>query len=252
MVWSFGAILILLLFLTWEGNAFLTPLVPHKQYHTALCTSRINNNLQQPNDDGVSSSSSSSSSSQRRRLLFQTAGVLSTAPIVLQANAEPSIVSSIQGPVQDIIAPGHWLGQLFGLNSKTVQWNFDASPEMVSKTLVDVLDRLTPEQRSRLFMPNFDITRADSSKVHVRTWTKNEWLDSMDVVFQKSDGGSCVAKASFYATGFLPTSIPGAPIINIGFAWFPFASSGPRGEMLQDFRLRVIQGLVSRRLQEAS
>jgi hypothetical protein len=192
----------------------------------------------------------------RRRFFFQAAGALSTAPMgkVMAANASPSIISSVQGPIQDLIAPGHWLGQLVGINSKTVQWSFkNASADEVSTALVKVLNDLTPERRSKLYIPVFDITRADSTKVHVRTWTKNEWLDSLDVSFkpnQTNDGG-CVATASFYATGFLPTSIPGAPIINVAFAWVPFASPGPRGEMmLQDFRLRALESLVSKQLQE--
>mmetsp|Transcript_19205 Transcript_19205/g.24720 ORF Transcript_19205/g.24720 Transcript_19205/m.24720 type:complete len:266 (-) Transcript_19205:113-910(-) len=196
---------------------------------------------------------SESDSNNRRRFLSQTFGALSSISVVQAASANPSIISSIQGPIQDIIAPGHWIGQLVGLNSKTYQWTFpDASPEQVSKALVDVLQDLTPEQKSKLYIPNFDITRADSNNVHVRTWTKNEWLDSLDVSLttKASSPSTTVAKASFYATGFLPTSIPGAPLINIGMAWMPFASPGPRGEMLQDFRLRVLESFVAKRLQQ--
>jgi hypothetical protein len=92
---------------------------------------------------------------------------------------------------------------------------------------VGVLDELTPERKEKLYIPNFDITQADASKVHdVRTWTKNEWLDSLDLSLREENNG-CVAKSSFYATGFLPTSIPEAPLVNIGImAWFPFASPG--------------------------
>jgi hypothetical protein len=240
------AVFVILLFLACDGNAFFVSPVSERSNHVVLKSA--GNNEQQSNEEDMISRRSS----RRRQFLFQAAGALSTAPVILAANANPSIISSIQGPVQDIIAPGHWLGQLFGINSKTVQWTFkNASPEKVSKALVDVLEDLTPDQRSKLCIPNFSITRADSSNVHVRTWTKNEWLDSMDVSLKtSSDGVGCIAKASFYATGFLPTSIPGAPIINIEFAWFPFASPGPRGEMLQDFRLRALESLVSRRLQE--
>ena len=189
----------------------------------------------------------------RRRWLIQTAGFLSTAPVVASANADPSIISAIQGPVQDVIAPGHWLGQLFGINSKTMLWKFpNTTPETASQALVDVLTTMSTEQRSQLYIPNFDITKADASKVHVRTWTKNEWLDSLDVNFSAKEDGSCIAKASFYATGFLPTSIPGAPLVNIGFAWFPFASPGPGGQMLQDYRLRVLERLVKTKLQESA
>ena len=38
---------------------------------------------------------------------------------------------SIQGPVQDVVSPGHWLGQFIGINSKSEEWQFDASPKEV-------------------------------------------------------------------------------------------------------------------------
>ena len=54
--------------------------------------------------------------------------------------------------------------------------------------------------------------------------------------------------ASFYATGFFPTSLPLAPLLNVGMAWLPFASPGPRNEMLQEFRLRALKGLLDKKL----
>ena len=142
------------------------------------------------------------------------------------ANADPSFVSSLQGPIQDALAPGHWIGQFIGINSKTETWEFPARPAEVSAALVDVLNELTPERRSKLLIPEFTIARADANKVHVITWTKAEWLDSFDVRLETRRGGGCVARASFYATGFVPTSIPLAPLINVGLAWIPFGSPG--------------------------
>ena len=224
------------------------------------------------------------------------------------ARASPSFVSSLQGPAQDMIAPGHWLGQFFGLNSRSETWTFERNSPAevgsgsnidhlwitddecalpltlkdgtdhhppttriivhvvfeVSAALVAVLNELTPERREKLLMPEFGVTRADAAVVHVRTWTKAEWLDVLDVRLEAprsggggssggsggGSGGGCVATASFYATGFLPTSIPLSPVANVAMAWLPFASPGPRGEMLQEFRLRAIKGLVAKKLQE--
>ena len=241
--------------------------------------------------------------------------------LVPAANAEPSAISSLQGSLQDAIAPGHWIGQFVGINSKTERWEFAGSnPQKVSAALVDVLNELTPERRTKLLIPEFRISQADSSKVHVLTWTKNEWLDSLDVRLEARSGAPAVNRAwalcvlsfawypysqrlrdrslvaqaadaspprgthhriptrkdprlsphsevatsdrgsaegrpfeshasgSFYATGFLPTSIPLAPLANVALAWIPFGSPGPRGQMLQDFRLRAVQGLLVRKL----
>lgn len=196
-----------------------------------------------------------SGDSSRRQFFQKTTAGLATASTLLligapqTANADPSLVSSLQGPLQDAIAPGHWIGQFIGINSKQVTWDFsDTTPERVSAALVDVLNNLNRDERARLLIPEFTIAKADASKVHVRTWTKNEWLDSLDVTFRASGGSGCKAQASFYATGFLPTSVPGAPLANIAVAWFPFASPGPRGQMLQDYRLNRLEGLVRDRL----
>jgi hypothetical protein len=195
----------------------------------------------------------STSASSRRQWLASTAGIVTVAATTsVAANANPSIVSKVQGPIQDIIAPGHWIGQFVGLNSRKETWDFpNNTPEEVSKAMVDVLEGLTPERRAKLIMPEFEIKIANDKKIHVLTWTKLEWLDTLDVTLAPtSSKDGCVAIASFYATGFLPTNIPLAPLLNVAMAWFPFASPGPRGEMLQDFRLRAIKGLVTKKLQE--
>lgn len=188
-----------------------------------------------------------SSSSSRRKFFSQMAGVASAAAPIAVANAEPSKISQLQSSFQDGIAPGHWIGGLLPLNSQAVNWKFPGkTPEEVSSALVSVLNALTDDRKARLYMPNFEITTATPQNVHVLTWTKKEWLDSLDVSLTQN-GSTTVAKASFYATGFLPTSIPLAPILNIALFFIPFASPGP-GEMLQTFRLRALEGILRKEL----
>jgi len=57
----------------------------------------------------------------------------------------------------------------------------DSSPEIVAAAFVEVLEELTEEEKTRLLIPNFDIVEKSASRVHVRTWTKIEWLDSLGV-----------------------------------------------------------------------
>ena len=180
-----------------------------------------------------------------RRALLAGAPALVTLPGA--AVADPSLLSTVQGPLQDAVAPGHWLGQFFGLNSRTERWEFAGSPAEVSAALIAVLDELTPERRAKLLIPEFRVARADAGGVHVLTWTKAEWLDSLDVRLEPRRAGTA-ATASFYATGFFPTSLPLAPLLNVGVAWLPFASPGPRNEMLQAFRLRALKGLLDKKL----
>lgn len=225
------------------------------------------------NNDHSSSVSSPSSSSSRRNFLTQVActgaaavsSFVSTAAVVHAAdnhsnNVSPSLLSSIQGPIQDLIAPGHWIGQFLGLNSKTVTWGFTnnqqhITPSDIVSATVDVWNSLGVEKRSQLCIPYYQITKANeqSGRVHIQTWTKNEWLDSFDLTVLKpttNDSKTTTVKASFYATGFLPTSIPGAPLINIGFFFFPFASPGPRGTMLQEFRLNTLENMIRQKVNE--
>jgi len=202
------------------------------------------------------------STTSRRQWLTSAAGIFTVAVASSAVHAETSLVSKIQGPIQDSIAPGHWVGQFLGLNSKKETWDFAANtPEEVSRAIVDVLNELSPDRKNKLYMPEFKIQTANNKKIHVLTWTRLEWLDTLDVTLVPipSKGGAgtgdgngvgCVAKASFFATGFLPTNIPLAPLVNIAMAWFPFASPGPRGEMLQEFRLRALRGLVTKKLEE--
>ena len=98
-----------------------------------------------------------------------------------------------------------------------------------------------------MLIPELRVARADANHVHVLTWTKAEWLDSLDVRLENRGAGTA-ATASFYATGFFPTSVPLAPLLNVGMAWLPFASPGPRNEMLQEFRLRALKGLLDKKL----
>merc|ERR1711966_235471 len=110
-------------------------------------------------------------------------------------------------------------------------------PEKISTAVVTALRELSPAERTRLLVPNFEIARQDNEKVHVRAWTKSEWLDVLDVRLKRTDSGGTEAYVSFYATGFLPTSIPGAPLINTVLFFMPFASPGGRGGFLQNFRI---------------
>jgi len=165
--------------------------------------------------------------------------------------ANPSKLSKLQGPLQDALAPGHWLGRFLNLNSRAVTWEFsNKNAQQVSTAIKDVFENLSQDQREKLFIPEFTIVEADAQKgVHIRAWTKKEWLDAFDVKFVSSNNGKgCTAKTKFYATGFLPTSIPGAPIINVGLAFFPFVSPGPNGKLLQDFRLEKLEELIRSRL----
>eukprot|EP00282_Hemiselmis_andersenii_P009145 CAMPEP_0114167650 /NCGR_PEP_ID=MMETSP0043_2-20121206/32540_1 /TAXON_ID=464988 /ORGANISM="Hemiselmis andersenii, Strain CCMP644" /LENGTH=203 /DNA_ID=CAMNT_0001264843 /DNA_START=134 /DNA_END=745 /DNA_ORIENTATION=- len=160
----------------------------------------------------------------------------------------PSGLSQAQGGIQALINPGHWIGQFIGINSHGESWDFDASPEEVSAAFVKALKNITPEQRKALVFTNLDIAEASAEKLKVLTWTKLEWLDVLDVAFKPLAEGGCTATVNIYATGFFPTSIPGAPILNTLLFFFPFASPSPSGGMLQNNRCNILYKMVKSNL----
>jgi len=188
-------------------------------------------------------------SSSRRNILKVAGGALFALPVAANAEyGELSSISKVQGPIQDIIQPGHWIGQFIGVNSHSETWQFSQSPEKVSAALVATLEQLSPGERKRLLIPNFEIRQKDATRVHVLTWTKSEWLDALDVGLEATPAGGTKAKVSFYATGFFPTSIPLAPLLNTALFFFPFASPGGKGGLLQNFRIDELEAMVSKRL----
>ena len=55
---------------------------------------------------------------------------------------------SIQGSVQDVVSPGHWLGQFIGITSKSEEWQFDASPKEVCMNSLHQCDFVTTKKVS--------------------------------------------------------------------------------------------------------
>ena len=111
----------------------------------------------------------------RRRAFKQAAAVL-FAGFPLAASAAPSSISAMQAPLQDRLSPGHWFGQLLGVNSHQETWRFEeSSKEEVAEALVEVFGELSEKQKARLLIPNFEITEQTPDHVHVLTWTKIEW-----------------------------------------------------------------------------
>ena len=93
--------------------------------------------------------SRSKGSIQTRRNLLLLGGAITLAPAA--AKAELSQISSLQGPIQDLISPGHWIGQvpilLFSRNSMFV-FVFDTFKYPLSEFHIDVTaDRYQLTQR---------------------------------------------------------------------------------------------------------
>jgi hypothetical protein len=83
------------------------------------------------------------------------------------------------------------------------------------------------------------LTAVPSASVLSRAWNQSgyKYLYIYTYIhFTHSNGAGTTATVSIFATGFLPTSIPLAPIINVAMFFFPFVSPNPGGGLLQDSR----------------
>ena len=114
MIW----ITAMILFLTCcnsinSGYAFMNSPIVSMQHQMVSSNKDISsiklNSSEQPSD----TNDVIPATSRRRQMMIQLAGVLTATTVqpIVAANADPSLISSTQGPIQDIIAPGHWIGQ---------------------------------------------------------------------------------------------------------------------------------------------
>ncbi|KAJ1623559.1 hypothetical protein T492DRAFT_1053722 [Pavlovales sp. CCMP2436] len=78
--------------------------------------------------------------------------------------------------------------------------------------------------------------------LRILVFTKVRWLDIVHVRVRENSNGeggaiSCTCCVRYFSTGVFPLSIPGAPLLNSLFFWFPFGHNGlPSSKTLPDIR----------------
>lgn len=78
------------------------------------------------------------------------------------------------------------------------------------------------------------------ASARVLIFTKARWMDVADLRFKDKADGTCACSVRYFATGLLPLTLWGAPILNVALCWFPFWHMGlPRSTTLPAIRSAI-------------
>ncbi|CAM9335883.1 unnamed protein product [Discosporangium mesarthrocarpum] len=154
---------------------------------------------------------------------------VSSAPILTHNLSHWNFSSPHAWCEQKTIKPGILLpGFRFPHNWKE-RWTVpDADPEDVTKDIGVAADRMMMGAEDGYIYHLDELRYSVSGKIGHATLiilTKSRWMDMVDFEVRKpADGGAgSVVLAHGYSTGFLPVSIPLAPILNIPLCILPFS-----------------------------
>eukprot|EP00924_Labyrinthula_sp_SR-Ha-C_P006425 maker-scaffold_57-snap-gene-1.5-mRNA-1 protein AED:0.02 eAED:0.02 QI:115/1/1/1/0.66/0.5/4/31/179 len=117
------------------------------------------------------------------------------------------------------VPSGTWLKFALGSHQEIEEWTFTGTLSETYESLLSAVGELDPKI--------YDLWKKSSSEesafIKVTVITPGaKWLDLVELKLRKGEEGETVVAARAYSTGFLPLSIPLAPILNIAFCWFPF------------------------------
>ncbi|GBG25797.1 Hypothetical Protein FCC1311_020162 [Hondaea fermentalgiana] len=73
--------------------------------------------------------------------------------------------------------------------------------------------------------------------------TKLKWLDQITIEVVSESQDSTTLKVVDGSTGFLPLTIPLAPLLNIVLCWFPFGDNGKCAATMSTLRKKTAQNL---------
>jgi hypothetical protein len=131
--------------------------------------------------------------------------------------------------MQAFLRPAVWIPGMKNLRFHSERWNCEENTSQAFDTILEACKGFR-EQRS-LFGSAVVIhtARKDTQYIELHTYTKvAEWLDVVQIkLYPKTSG--CVIKIKSWSSGFLPTIIPLAPLLNVAFFWFPFSGRDSDG-----------------------
>jgi hypothetical protein len=128
-----------------------------------------------------------------------------------------------QAGLQRMFQPGTWIPALKKLHSEEVEYTFDPTMtvESIKDAIVVAAQRETKDCFPRLWNGN-------SLQIDVFT-PGAKWLDVITITLFGSSSSAnkgYSAKVVCNSTGFLPMSIPLAPVLNLFLFWMPFGDNG--------------------------
>lgn len=159
----------------------------------------------------------------------------------------PSCLSQWQGPIQAFLRPAIWIPGHRNIRYHCERWESDDLTSKVFDSMVEVFTDFR-DQRSLLGASIVLHTVNKSSQfIEVHTYTPGaEWLDVVDVhIFPRTKG--CVIEIRSWSSGFLPTIIPLAPLLNVALFWVPFSGRDANG-WVNSRRVHLIQDSLQKKI----
>jgi hypothetical protein len=143
----------------------------------------------------------------------------------------PSAISRFQGPLQAAIRPAAWIPGFRNIRYHSERWG-------CSNSVGEVFGKLSELAReysvARSLMDAYVVVHKEDHESHflaLHTYTPvAEWLDVVEIKvtgYRGSEG--CAVNITSFSSGFLPTTVPLAPLLNIAFFWVPFSGRDNQG-----------------------
>eukprot|EP00924_Labyrinthula_sp_SR-Ha-C_P006480 snap_masked-scaffold_80-processed-gene-0.3-mRNA-1 protein AED:1.00 eAED:1.00 QI:0/0/0/0/1/1/3/0/177 len=111
-----------------------------------------------------------------------------------------------------------WLKLPLLMHREVEEWTITGQLSDTYETLVSISENLD----QKIYNIWSKSISSDSGYIKIAVLTPGaKWLDIVELKLKNKDEVTLVT-ADSYSTGFLPLSIPLAPLLNIAFCWFPF------------------------------
>ncbi|EGD73132.1 hypothetical protein PTSG_04845 [Salpingoeca rosetta] len=155
-------------------------------------------------------------------------------------SSEPTCMSRVQGPVQAVLRPGQWCFGVRAIRQGSEQWRASCSVDALVQALKTAVadfqegrpeSGLTNTRKVRIAKAISNDTRGF---VRIENYTQtSEWLDVVEVHIKPvaADANACTAFVKSFSSGFLPTCIPCAPLLNMALFWIPFSDFTDKGSL---------------------
>ena len=157
-------------------------------------------------------------------------------------SSRPTLVSRVQGPLQAWLRPGQWCFGVRAIRQGSERWRVGASAEQLLAALSEAVsgyqqgqpegDGLSHTCKVRIGKQR--VRENGTAFVRIENYTQTaEWLDVLELHISPAEGSSgsgaseCNVDVKSFSSGFLPTCIPCAPLLNAALCWIPFSDFTP-------------------------
>mmetsp|Transcript_39336 Transcript_39336/g.64027 ORF Transcript_39336/g.64027 Transcript_39336/m.64027 type:complete len:219 (-) Transcript_39336:404-1060(-) len=174
---------------------------------------------------------------------------------VLDHRAQVGCISRFQSPIQAFLRPGSWIPWCRNIRYHAERWVLSVNRITVHKKFMEAIQFFVKSDSGILGQEKIMIYNEDEKQgtATIYCFTKGaEWLDVLEVRFSEPSGlldeEKCVATIRSFSSGFIPTSVPLAPLLSVALFWIPFAGNDPKTRKFNN-TVRVNQ--IRRHMQDA-